>query len=698
VAVDRSTGEVVASEAATGRWLPIAVAAQRAGKNVGLVRRWLLEQDWLGKGLARRVKLASGQPGYEVDEGADARFSLVKSADVLTEDYRTTDDFRQLPEHIRQRAMQREELLRKWARKLAAGVVLGLTEQQVTQGYLNECAAAGITVSRRSLYNWRQSYQSNGLRGLVDQWGMRKGKPDVESFFGFGREMYLTTHRYEKTECFAAATYQADLHGWQKMSYRSFCRKIEQIPKVEVIKRREGEKAFVATAEPSILRDYTSIPVNGWWCSDDHTFDVLVIVGHNEKGKPILKRPTLHAWEDLRSRRIVGWNISADAATAITVVRTFREAVREHGRPGTVYLDNGKSFDNKRLQGVTKHQRSRGKRPGDLTPEEMQRVGGMFNTLGCEVVHAWKYHGQSKPIERQFREVCHKFSKYFGSYVGSHTLDKPDLFLDPAWQRKMVKRGDALTLEDFTACFGDWLETSYHARPHTGHGMDGRTPMEVYTAELGTVDRVPDELLEWATFTTVGPVKVTKNGVTWKGAIYGHADPRLVTRLKQPVMLRIDPDNVAHVYVCDMDGSLICRAEAYKRMPFGANEEMLKAAIRTKKVARRIVRQSIDERPRMVMSHAELMYEAKIAEKRRREAAQPPPAALPPASVKRVQTPFDDQMNAIQKAVNPSRGRVAVGAENVDLDVLSRLQDTHAHEATDTFALLARAVNKDAER
>jgi hypothetical protein len=133
-------------------------------------------------------------------------------------------------------------------------------------------------------------------------------------------------------------------------------------------------------------------------------------------------------------------------------------------------------------------------------------------------------------------------------------------------------------------------------------------------------------------------------------------------------------------------------------MPFGANEEMLKAAIRTKKVARRIVRQSIDERPRMVMSHAELMYEAKIAEKRRREAAQPPPAALPPASVKRVQTPFDDQMNAIQKAVNPSRGRVAVGAENVDLDVLSRLQDTHAHEATDTFALLARAVNKDAER
>lgn len=54
--------------------------------------------------------------------------------------------------------------------------------------------------------------------------------------------------------------------------------------------------------------------------------------------------------------------------------------------PRVVYIDNGKAF---RAEFFEK------------TPDFNQAgISGLYTALGCEVVHAWSYHGQSKPIER----------------------------------------------------------------------------------------------------------------------------------------------------------------------------------------------------------------------------------------------------------------------------------------------------------
>lgn len=652
--------------AVSGRWLPIKVAAERADRNEGQLRRRILEEGWEAAGLARKAKLPSGQMGWEVNEGADAAFAQVKFVEQKTEEFRSSKEFLALPQTVRDRALQREKMLADWKRKLDAGHELRLPEKIITDRYVAELRLAGIKVSRSQLFAWKADAKGVGLRGLVDEWGKREG-PDTSAFWELGQEQWLHPNQKSARQCYDIAEYQAQIHGWQVMSYRDFCRKLRAIPQVVVIKRRFGEKAFVATAEPSIQRDYTSISANDWWVSDHHQLDVMV----THEGKHI--RPWLHAWQDVRSRKIIGWTITADSPNAGTILRTFVNAVKEHGRPDNVYVDNGKDFDSRTLQGVTKHQRRRGKSPNDLTPAELARVGGAMNLIGCTITHTWTYHGQSKPIERFFGTLCGRFAKLWESYTGNCPANRPDT-LKPA-----LEANHAPTLDELTDAFAEWLHHDYNGRVHTGDGMDGRTPNAVYAATLGTVHRVPDELLEFATFEPVGPVTVNKNGVAWRGLRFGWANEKIIRLLNQKVMLKIDERDSTHVYVIDMQGRLICRADANEKLPWGANKQLISASIGLKKQARKINKEYQRTRTRRAMDVVELAFIANAERKKKQDAAAPKDNAPPPV-VRPVQTPFDDQSKAIAEAMQPQL-KIAAGAENVSRIPLSQLMASRQEDS-----------------
>jgi transposase InsO family protein len=201
---------------------------------------------------------------------------------------------------------------------------------------------------------------------------------------------YLATYWLNKRGRSMAVAYdravdKAQEMGWTICSYRHAQRILKKIPLAEQIKRREGDKAFTDKVEPNIRRDWSDVPANRIWNADHHNFDVLVKVGqrvdpNTGEEVAILKRPWLSAWQDCRSRKIVGWCIRAEDPNTDAILLAFRHAVLTHGLPDKAYTDNGKTYDCRYLTGQTKAMRWA--RRAVKVEHDQQILGGLRRPFG----------------------------------------------------------------------------------------------------------------------------------------------------------------------------------------------------------------------------------------------------------------------------------------------------------------------------
>ncbi len=105
----------------------------------------------------------------------------------------------------------------------------------------------------------------------------------------------------------------------------------------------------------------------------------------------------------------------------------FADLLKNHGVPQAVLLDNGRAFASKWLTGGAKN-RFRFK----IKAEEPQ---GLLTALGCKIHWAMPYHGQSKPIERAFKDLCESIAKHpfcAGAYTGNSPSAKPENYASKA--------------------------------------------------------------------------------------------------------------------------------------------------------------------------------------------------------------------------------------------------------------------------
>src|SRR5207249_4534073 len=126
---------------------------------------------------------------------------------------------------------------------------------------------------------------------------------------------------------------------WAIPTYRSASRYLANLPRSVVVKGRLGKEAHNNLCGPFHERDYTGLHSNQIWCGDHHPCDCIV----THQGK--LVRPWLTAWQDMRSRKIVGAVIYAHDPNSTTVLAAFRVGALAHGVPDRVYIDNGKDYD-----------------------------------------------------------------------------------------------------------------------------------------------------------------------------------------------------------------------------------------------------------------------------------------------------------------------------------------------------------------
>jgi putative transposase len=668
--------------ASPGSWITSREAATRSGLNLGAINRKCLE-TWQHDGRAKRERLPNGQQGWLIHESADPRFVLAKSAE--TKDAIFDPAKLGLTEAQTQEVLRRRKIVSDWSDAVRASAAIKLTERQVTDQYLSRLSESGVALSRATLYNWLAAWRRQGINGLIDaRWKSQKSGGDYADFMALVTQLWLDRGtRKPLTVCYAIAQDRAAQNGWTVPSYGTCHRLIKRLDPAYVAKFRHGEKRFVDDHEPNLHRDYSTIDANDWWCSDDRPFDVMVQHGWKENGSPNFIRPVLHAWQDLRSRKCLAWEILADAATTPVVLRTFVNACDAHGVPKVALVDNGKTFDGRALQGRTKRQRQRG--------EVARKCEGAFNILDVQTVHAWPFHGQSKPIERMFGTIARTFCKLWPTYCGKDSSNRPESLV------KRLKAGEAPTLEEFTAAFADWIEPAYNGKAgHRGDAMEERSPNQAFADELKVKRTLPRELLEYATFERTAPVKVAQDGVRYKGLHFGQFDQALAKWHGKQVRLAVDDRCLSHVYVEELNGRLITRAKVNGKIAFvrpgEVNDATLRDAISEKKRLRRSLKQFTEDRPRMTLDVPDLAIRA--ARNRAERAVTPP---VPP-SLQPVRTPFDDQFAAIQSAMPGSSAASQRAAELAALDELrpSHMKlagtDQPAPDDEDVFGAIADAM------
>jgi hypothetical protein len=375
-----------------------------------------------------------------------------------------------------------------------------------------------------------------------------KTKGQIRSFspaaVEYAISIYANQAHLNLSDVYTQTVNEGRINGWKIGSDDSLKRIIDQrmSPSLQTL-ARQGWRRYEADCSLKILRDYRDIWPNMMWCGDHHIFDVFVSFGNK------VLRPWLTTWLDMRSRSFMGWCISFKPCGQ-TIAMALAHAISpknddrfpQCGLPGSVYIDNGKDYRSKYLNGeeipigqvdypavierfaamgidpyyidleYDHETKSWVKKRGqeNLTIKSI-RVGGVFSRLKIHQRYATAYHPWAKPIERAFRDVVQQFSRIQPGWCGSGHEQRPDKL---TWE---IKRGLILDITEFSNRWYDWAVDRNNKPGHTGHGMDGHSPTEIWTSLCTNPEPVAPETLAFA-LTKKEQVKIH----SWGFHLLGH--------------------------------------------------------------------------------------------------------------------------------------------------------------------------------
>lgn len=334
---------------------------------------------------------------------------------------------------------------------------------------------------------------------------------------------------------------QAKKMGVELPSVKAFQRRIaREIDPYVVILMREGADALERHV-PSIRRTVDDIQVMEWLNIDGHVFDVQV--QHPDTKKPM--RPTLVALQDIRSSKILSWRVGV-SESAGTVRLVFADLIRNWGIPSDIILDNGRGFAAKWLTGgaLTRYRFK-------ILPEDPK---GLLVDLGVNIHWATPFHGQAKPIERAWGDLCNyiaKAAEMDGAYTGNSPVNKP------------ANRGSrAIPWDEFCA-FVDREIAEHNAREgRTGRDYHGRSFDQVFAEgwAQATIKKPTRQQLRDSLLAVERKRGDSKNGeISLLGNRYWSLECREIAG--KYVTVRFDPDDLhTEVHIYGEDGAFLFTA------------------------------------------------------------------------------------------------------------------------------------------
>jgi hypothetical protein len=287
--------------------------------------------------------------------------------------------------------------------------------------------------------------KSDRLAVLAPAWRSNTPLAECEpTAWEFLTGLYLRLSGPTFEQCWRDVAAKAKQEGWRIPSKRTLQRRIENIPEKIRVLYRCGEDAL-RQMYPAQERDRSGFHAMEAVNADGHRFDVFVKWPDGS-----IARPMMVGFQDLYSGMILSYRV-ARSEHKLMVQLAFGDMVERYSIPDECWLDNGRAFAAKWLTGGTPN-RYRFK----VKDEEPV---GIMTALGVKVHWTTPYHGQSKPIERAWRDLASDVSKdvrFEGAYCGNNVMAKPENY-----------GSRAIPLADFERVLAERI-AEHNARPARG--------------------------------------------------------------------------------------------------------------------------------------------------------------------------------------------------------------------------------------
>lgn len=457
-------------------------------------------------------------------------------------------DFSEYGSKGAQKATQRKEIIDEYHELLKSKA--GRRKNEVKRNICNK-----HSISMSSLCRWLKNYGKMGFKGLFDNWKGGAKSTITKEMSEFLFSLYMTPQRRSRV-----------------VVYEQFCRefedKVPKLPNPRTVSRfidltwtkeeqlyyrnpREWEKNYA----PYVRRDYSDLEVYELLCGDHRQHDTAVFA--DESRKKIIF-PWLTAWMDVRSRRFVGWHV-CERPNARTIALAFYYAARKFGIPREVYIDNGKDFKSRYLDGT---ERKVGRIDFD------SETNGLFASLDIKVRHALPFNAKAKPIESNFRFLPFRYERELPGWRGSNVKDRPEKL------KKEIKEGKLLTLDEFRKRVDAFIE-EHNRHPHKALG--GKTPVSFFENNF-TKRGVREETLQYLLMPEIE--RTIRNSQVEIDNI-SYINKELLWKLNgQKVILKRDPHDCSFAFV-EHQGKFFCIARA--AIPSGWGENISEKALQDRK-------------------------------------------------------------------------------------------------------------------
>jgi putative transposase len=384
---------------------------------------------------------------------------------------------------------------------------------------------------------------------------------------------------------------EAKKHEWTLPSTKTLKRRMDALGPQLLTLCRKGEDALVRMYPPQ-KRDRSMFHAMEAVNADGHRFDVFVKWPEGDQVRVV--RPVMVVFQDLYSGMILSWRL--DISENKEAVRlAFGDMVERYGIPSHCWLDNGRNFASKWLTGGVEN-RFRFK----LREDEPQ---GIMPQMGVQVHWTRPYSGQSKPIERAFRDLAgdlSKHPKFEGAYTGNTPMNKPDNY-----------NSKAVPLDEFVAVvaagirehnervgrrsavcagkrsFAQAFAASYASAP-IKKATEEQRRLWLMAAEAITVDR------------RTGVVTLEGNRF-WADFLHEHRGEKVV--------VRFDPQNLqADLHVYRLDGTYLGAAPCQETAGF-ADKTAAQTHGRARKAWVKAQKEMRDAERRMSLKELQQVYD-----------------------------------------------------------------------------------------
>lgn len=446
----------------------------------------------------------------------------------------------------------------------------------------------------RTIWNWYTRFTTSGYAALADRTRSDKGKSRV--FRAHPQAAAMAQDKYLNQKLPIRLVHEALLQSWPKLrsaaeaeppSYEATRCYLRALPKPLAILAREGERQFEERCQPYLIRRYDDRAVNEIWCGDHMVHDVWVVNDFLPgKAHGDATRLFLTAFMDMRSRKIVGaaWSVFPSSHSINSALRV---GIHQYGPPKRLYIDNGKDFQ--KISGADKER------------------AGVLARLGIEAQHTLVYHGQSKPIESFFRTLHQRFDILWGNaYAGNSPAKRPEACTAAIKLHRDFQLGKASSsplplASEFIQTAAQWLDEYNSAHRHSGRGMNGKTPDEIFFAAMPRDQRPQIDPLVLAPLFWDRQKRRVREGGTIE--IYGHryepADgdslARLFNHIERDILIACDPNNLGEAIALDLDGNFLGYMRSQKLLEHGpVSHEDVKASLRARRQIRRVHAQHLD--------------------------------------------------------------------------------------------------------